>query len=103
MEQQQFYTRRGGKQHKKEDQVVDSSSLSDEYSDYNDGTPGKNNKDSDDIRRRELFKMLEDKDKKIKTLESELNMTKTKNQQNKKKVKEDYQWTGEEINFLDTI
>jgi hypothetical protein len=25
------------------------------------------------------------------------------NQQNKKKVREDYQWTGEEINFLDTV
>jgi hypothetical protein len=44
--------RRGGKQRKKEDQVVDSSSLSDKYSDYNDGTPGKNNKDSDDMRTR---------------------------------------------------
>jgi hypothetical protein len=47
--------------------------------------------------------MLEDKGKKIKALELELNMTKPKNRQNKKKVQEDYQWTGEEINFLDTV
>jgi hypothetical protein len=47
--------------------------------------------------------MLEDKEMKIKALELELNMSKTKNQQNKKKVQEDYQWTGEEINFLDTV
>ncbi len=47
--------------------------------------------------------MLEDKDKKIKALELELNMKKIKNQQNKKKVREDYQRTGEEINVLDTI
>ena len=62
-------TGRGGKQRKKEDQVIDLSSLSDEYSDNNDGTPGKNNNNSDDIRnnnlntRQELFNMLEDKDK----------------------------------------
>ena len=62
-------TGRGGKQRKKEDQGIDLSSLSDKYSDYDDGTPGKNNEDSDDIRRQELFKMLEDKDKKIKALE----------------------------------
>jgi hypothetical protein len=85
-------TGRGGKQCKMEDRVTDSSSLSDKYSDSNDGTPGKNIDDSDDIwnnnlnTRQELFKMLEDKDKKIKGLELELNMTKTKNQQNKKKV-----------------
>jgi hypothetical protein len=30
-------------------------------------------------------------------------MTKIKNQQNKIKVQEDYQWTGEEINFSDTV
>ena len=47
--------------------------------------------------------MLEDKDKKIKALELELNMKKIKNQQNKKKVREDYQRTGEEINFSDTV
>ena len=39
------------KQRKKEDQVVDLSSWSDKYSDNNDGTPGKNSKDSDDMRR----------------------------------------------------
>jgi hypothetical protein len=83
--------------------------LSDKYSDHNDGTPGKNNNDSDDTwnnnlnTRQELFEMLEDKDKKIKVLELELNMTKTKNQQNKKKVQEDYQSTREEINFSDNI
>ncbi len=77
--------------------------MSDEYSDYNGCTPGKNNKDSDDIRRQELLKILEDKDKIIKVLELELNMTKIKNQQNKKKVREDYHWTGEEINFSDTV
>jgi hypothetical protein len=47
--------------------------------------------------------MVEDKDKKIKALILELNMTKTKKQQNKQKVQEDYQWTGEKINFLDTV
>ncbi len=62
------------------------SSLSDEYSDNSDGTPGKNNNNSDDIwnnnlnTTQEFLKMLEDKDKKIKALELELNMTKIKNQ-----------------------
>ncbi len=83
--------------------------MPDEYSDNNDGTQGKNNNNSDDIRnnnlntRQELFEILEDNVKKIKALELELNMTKTKNKQNKKKVQEDYQWTGEEINFSDTV
>ncbi len=40
--------------------------------------------------------MLEDKDKNIKVLELELNVTENNNQQSKKKVQEDYQWTGEE-------
>ncbi len=53
--------------------------------------------------REDLFDMLEEKEREIKTLRLEINMMKNKTWQNKKMVREDYQWTGEEISFADSI
>jgi hypothetical protein len=51
----------------------------------------------------DLFKLLEEKERKIKLLGLELSMMKGKARQNKKTVREDYNWSGEEIDFSESI
>ncbi len=50
-----------------------------------------------------MLKIIDDKDKKIRSLELEISKSKMANQHNKRKVREEYQWTGEETNFAKTV
>jgi hypothetical protein len=52
---------------------------------------------------RYLLKVINEKDKKIRSLELEISKSKMANQHNKRKVREEYQWTGEETNFTKTV
>jgi hypothetical protein len=51
----------------------------------------------------DLLKIIDEKDKKNRSLELEISKSKMTNQHNKRKVREEYQWTGEETNFTKTI
>jgi hypothetical protein len=53
--------------------------------------------------REELFQLLEEKERKIKLLELELMTMKTESRNSKKTVQEDYHWSGEEINFAESV
>ncbi len=50
-----------------------------------------------------MLKIIDEKDKKIRSLESEISKSKMANQHNKRKVREEYQWTGEETNFAEMV
>ena len=50
-----------------------------------------------------MLKIIDKKDKKIRSLELEISKSKMANQHNKRKVREEYQWTGEETNFAETV
>ncbi len=50
-----------------------------------------------------MLKIIDKRDKKIRSLELEISKLKMANRQNKRKVWEEYQWTGEETNFAKTI
>ncbi len=49
--------------------------------------------------RQDLLKIIDKRDKKIRSFELEISKSKMANQHNKRKVREEYQWTGEETNF----
>jgi hypothetical protein len=49
------------------------------------------------------LKIIDKKDKKIRSLELEISKSKMANQHNKRKVWEEYQWTGEETNFAKMV
>ncbi len=49
------------------------------------------------------MKIIDERGKKIRSLELELSKSKLANQHNKRKVREEYQWTGEETNFAKTV
>ncbi len=51
----------------------------------------------------DLLKIIDKKDKKIRSLELEISKSKMANQHNKRKVREEYQWTREEMNFTKTV
>ncbi len=50
-----------------------------------------------------MLKIIDKKDKKIRSLELEISKLIMANQHNKRKVWEEYQWTGEETNFAKTV
>jgi hypothetical protein len=50
-----------------------------------------------------LLKIIDKKDKKIRSLELEISKSKMANRHNKRKVREEYQWTGEEMNFAKMV
>ncbi len=50
-----------------------------------------------------MLKIIDKKDKKIRSLELEISKSKMANRHNKRKVWEEYQWTGEEANFTETV
>jgi hypothetical protein len=50
-----------------------------------------------------LLKIIDKRDKKIRSLELEISKSKMANRHNKRKVREDYQWTGEETNFTKMV
>ncbi len=50
-----------------------------------------------------MLKIIDEKDKKIRSLELEISKSKMANRHNKRKVQEEYQWTGEETNFAKTV
>jgi hypothetical protein len=50
-----------------------------------------------------LLKINDERDKKIRSLELEISKSKPANQHNKRKVREEYQWTGEETNFAKIV
>jgi hypothetical protein len=52
---------------------------------------------------RDLLKIIDENDKKIRSLKLEISKSKMANRQNKRKVWEEYQWTGEETNFAKTV
>jgi hypothetical protein len=52
---------------------------------------------------RDLLKIIDEKDKKIRSLELEISKSKMANWHNKRKVREEYQWTREETNFAKTV
>jgi hypothetical protein len=47
------------------------------------------------------LKIIDKRDKKIRSLELKMSKSKMANQHNKRKVWEEYQWTGEETNFAE--
>jgi hypothetical protein len=53
--------------------------------------------------REELFQLLEEKERKINLLELELMTMKTKSRNSKKTLRKDYHWSGDEINFAESI
>jgi hypothetical protein len=53
--------------------------------------------------RQDLLKIIDEKDKKIRSLELEISKSKMTNRHNKRKVQEEYQWTGEETNFAKMV
>ncbi len=46
-----------------------------------------------------MLKIVDEKDKKIRSLELEISKSKMANRHNKRRVREEYQWTREETNF----
>jgi hypothetical protein len=52
---------------------------------------------------RDLSKIIDERDKKIRSLELEIFKSKMANRHNKRKVWEEYQWTGEETNFAKRV
>ncbi len=50
-----------------------------------------------------MLKIIDEKDKKIRSLELEISKSKMANRHNKRKVWEEYQWTGEETNFTKMV
>ena len=52
---------------------------------------------------KELLKKIEEKDKMIRSLESELSKSKVTSRMNKTKVREELERTGEETNFTETV
>ena len=51
----------------------------------------------------ELLDMLRERERMIKMLQTELNLMKNKSRTNKKTLQESMRWSGEEINFADSI
>jgi hypothetical protein len=51
----------------------------------------------------DLLKIIDKRDKKIRSLELEISKSKMANRHNKRKVQEEYQWTGKETNFAKTV
>ena len=51
----------------------------------------------------ELLDMLRERERMIKRLQTELNLMKNKSRTNKKTLQESMRWSGEEINFADSI
>ncbi len=51
----------------------------------------------------DLLKIIDEKNKKIRSLELEISKSKMANRHNKIKVREDYQWIGEETNFAKMV
>ncbi len=49
------------------------------------------------------MKIIDERDKKVRSLELEISKSKMANQHNKRKVREEYQWTGEETNFIQMV
>ncbi len=50
-----------------------------------------------------MLKIIDEKDKKIRSLELEISKSKKANRHNKRKVREEYQWTREETNLDETV
>ena len=50
-----------------------------------------------------MLKIIDEKDKKIRSLELEISKSKMATRHNKRKVQEEYQWTGEETNFAEMV
>ncbi len=50
-----------------------------------------------------MLKIIDKSDKKIRSLDLEISKSKMANQHNKRKVWEEYQWTGEETNFAEMV
>ncbi len=46
-----------------------------------------------------LLKIIDERDKKIRSLELEISKSKMANGHNKRQIREEYQWTGEKTNF----
>jgi hypothetical protein len=51
----------------------------------------------------ELLDMLRERERMIKRLQTELHLMKNKSRTNKKTLRESMRWSGEEINFVDSI
>ena len=51
----------------------------------------------------ELLDMLQERERSIKRLQTESNLMKNKSHTNKKTLQESMRWSGEEINFKDSI
>ena len=51
----------------------------------------------------DLLKLIKDKERKIRSLELEVTKSRMTSRMNKKKVREELKWTGEEINFSETV
>ena len=49
------------------------------------------------------MKIIDERDKRIRSLELEISKSKMAKRHNKRKVREEYQWTGEETNFAKTV
>jgi hypothetical protein len=49
------------------------------------------------------LKIIDERDKKIRSLELEISKLKMANRHNRRKVWEEYQWTGEETNFAKMV
>ncbi len=50
-----------------------------------------------------MLKIIDKREKKIRSLELEISKSKMANRHNKRQVWEEYQWTGEETNFAKTV
>ncbi len=51
----------------------------------------------------DLMKVIEDRESTIRSLELQIAKTKMTSRMNKKKVREELKWTGEETNFSETV
>jgi hypothetical protein len=51
----------------------------------------------------DLLKIIDERDKKIRSLDLEISKSKMANQHNKRRVREEFQWTGEETNFAKMV
>ncbi len=49
------------------------------------------------------MKIIDKRDTKIRSSELKISKSKMANQHNKRKLREEYQWTGEETNFAETV
>ena len=99
------------KKYKKEARLSDQDSVVEVQSSSDDESSEESDDGKDDYRyntyknksKEELLTLLKSKDKKIKELEVKLVKASVQQRQTKKQVQKEYQWSGEETNFADSV